>query len=56
VRVVESFIPADDQGRFTFEFRPAVPVPGIRYVITVTATVPQGGSTSKTITVTEASS
>src|SRR3990172_216054 len=56
VKVVESFIPADDQGRFTFEFRPAVPVPGIRYVITVTATVPQGGSTSKTITVTEASS
>ncbi|MDQ7849440.1 MAG: hypothetical protein RB148_04095, partial [Armatimonadota bacterium] len=54
VRIVESFIPADDQGRFVFDFRPAFPVRGIRYVITVTATAPQGASTSKTITVIDA--
>jgi len=53
VKIVESFIPADAQGRFSFEFRPALPVPGIRYVITITATIPQGGSTSRTITITE---
>jgi len=54
VRIVESFIPADDQGRFLFDFRPATPVPGTRYAITVAATSPQGASTSRTITVVEA--
>ncbi|MBI3976364.1 MAG: hypothetical protein HY334_08245, partial [Armatimonadetes bacterium] len=54
VTLVESYIPADDRGRFAYEFRPAAPIPGMKYVITVTAIGPQGASASLTITVVEA--
>ncbi|MGH2454330.1 MAG: PBP1A family penicillin-binding protein [bacterium] len=54
VTLIESYIPADAGGRFAYEFRPAVPIPGMKYVITVTAIGAQGTTATRTITITEA--
>ncbi|HEV8338741.1 MAG TPA: PBP1A family penicillin-binding protein [bacterium] len=54
VTLVESYVPADPAGRFAYEFRPPAPIPGMKYIISVTAIGAQGTSATRTITITEA--
>jgi len=54
VRLVETYLPADEQGTFAYRFAPSIPIPGMRYAITLTARLPGGATATRTLTITEA--
>ncbi len=49
----ETRIPVTNDGRFAYLFRPPLRLSGVQYVITVTATTPDGGRAATTLIVTE---
>jgi membrane peptidoglycan carboxypeptidase len=53
LQVAESEMPVTAEGRFTYLFRPSLRVSGVRYLITVTATTPDGRRATATLTVSE---
>ncbi|MBI2200764.1 MAG: PBP1A family penicillin-binding protein [Armatimonadetes bacterium] len=53
ISVADTQLPVTAEGQFRYTFRPSLQVPGVQYIITVTATSPDGSRSTTTITVSE---
>ncbi len=53
IQAADAALPVTAEGRFSYVFRPALRVSGVRYIITITATGPGGEKTTAVLTVTE---
>lgn len=53
IAVAETYLPVTADGRFSYLFRPSLQIPGVQYIITVTASMPAGGRATATLTVSE---
>lgn len=53
IQVAETHLPVTSEGKFTYVFRPSLQISGVRYIITVKATGPDGETATATLTVTE---
>jgi len=53
IQVAETHLPVTSEGKFTYVFRPSLQISGVRYIITIKATGPDGESATATLTVTE---
>ena len=53
ITVAETHLPVTAEGKFSYTFRPTLQVPGVQYLITITATTPDGSRSTTAITVSE---